>query len=330
MRATQCSKGTGSLLFPVVSRLALLSLLDSAIYPMRTLSELPSSAIQERAWFFAFPGGVTFASAEPSEPNPGKQEGGGEPKLLIPSNAEFYKKLNLIPLLSASPFNLPELPWSYDSLAPAISAETVEYHFGRHHAGYTKNLNEFAAKDPSIASKSLEELVKTATPGPVFNNAAQLLNHTFFWRSMSPHGGGPPHGEVKGKIAESFGSWEELKKQMTKAALQHFGSGWIWLVVDDDGKLGVVEGHDAQTPIRSINGAAPSTPLLTIDIWEHAYYIDFKNARAAYVEKWFGVVNWNFANHNLDKWLAMKKLTAEDDSEASSADADSSVKTRDF
>ncbi len=189
-------------------------------------------------------------------------------------------------------FELPALPYEKDALAPHISAETLEYHYGKHHAGYVKKLNAAAESDSSIAGKSLEDLVRTAEGG-VFNNAAQIWNHTCYWNSMSPDGGGEPTGKIAEAINASFGSFSDFKEQFSKAAAGHFGSGWAFLVKDGD-RLAIVDTHDAGNPLR--NG---KTPLLTCDVWEHAYYIDYRNARPKYIEAWWNLVNWSHAEGKL-------------------------------
>lgn len=186
------------------------------------------------------------------------------------------------------PFALPELPYTMDALAPQISKETLEYHYGKHHNAYVTNLNKLTEGKPE-AGKSLEELIKT-TKGPVFNNAAQVWNHTFYWNCLKPNGGGTPTGALLEAINASFGSFEEFKTLFTSMAVGLFGSGWAWLVKDSDGTLGVEAMSNAGNPLQ--NG---QTPLLTCDVWEHAYYIDYRNARAKYVETFWNLVNWDFA-----------------------------------
>ena len=195
--------------------------------------------------------------------------------------------------MSAGPFTLPPLPYSKDALQPHISAETLEFHYGKHHQTYVNNLNGFAEKDNSLSAKTLNQLVAEAT-GPLFNNAAQVWNHTFYWNSMKPNGGGLPTGEIAAAIDKDFGSFEAFKKEFSAAATGHFGSGWAWLVKNNEGKLKIVQTHDAGHPIRDNLGA----PILTCDVWEHAYYVDYRNARAKYVEAWWNLINWEFANQN--------------------------------
>ncbi|MEQ8719598.1 MAG: superoxide dismutase [Acidimicrobiales bacterium] len=187
---------------------------------------------------------------------------------------------------------LPPLPFAEDALAPHMSAETLSFHYGKHHAGYVNKLNAAIEGTPD-ADKSLEDIVTSASGG-VFNNAAQIWNHTFFWNSMSPDGGGDPSGALKDAIEASFGSVDEFKTKFASAAGTLFGSGWTWLVSGDSG-LEIVQTKDADTPL-----AHGKTALLTIDVWEHAYYLDFQNARPAYIETWLeNLVNWEHAAANL-------------------------------
>lgn len=188
-------------------------------------------------------------------------------------------------------FKLPELPYAKDALAPHISAETLEYHYGKHHQTYVTNLNNLT-QDNDLSSKSLEELIKTQK-GPVFNNAAQIWNHTFYWHSLSPTGGGEPTSVLADAIISSFGSFTAFKEQFSKAAVGQFGSGWAWLVKDASGKLAIEATGNADCPLQT-----GKTPILTCDVWEHAYYIDYRNARPKYVEAWWNLVNWDFALSN--------------------------------
>ncbi len=190
-------------------------------------------------------------------------------------------------------FTLPELPYAKDALAPHISAETLEFHYGKHHQTYVTNLNKFAETDPSLAGRTLEDLILT-TKGGVFNNAAQVWNHTFYWRSLKPGGGGAPTGKIGELITSTWGSFDAFKEKFTAAAIGQFGSGWAWLVQNADGSLEITTTSNAECPLT-----AGKRPLLTCDVWEHAYYIDFRNARAAYVGAWWNLVNWDFANANL-------------------------------
>ncbi|MEQ9324987.1 MAG: superoxide dismutase [Polyangiaceae bacterium] len=187
---------------------------------------------------------------------------------------------------------LPELPYAKDALAPHISNETLEFHYGKHHAGYVKKLNAAIESDSSLAGKSLEDLIKTQKGG-VFNNAAQIWNHTFYWNSMSPNGGGEPSGAIAEAINKSFGSFSDFKEKFSAAAGGHFGSGWAWVVKEGD-KLAIVDTHDAGNPLTE-----GKKPVLTCDVWEHAYYIDYRNARPDYISAWWNLVNWDFASKNL-------------------------------
>jgi Fe-Mn family superoxide dismutase len=190
-------------------------------------------------------------------------------------------------------FSLPELPYPMNALAPHISAETLEYHYGKHHKTYVDNLNKLVAGKPEESS-SLEAIIRSAEIGtPLFNNAAQIWNHTFYWSSMRAGGGGAPTGPLAEAVQRDFGSIDKLRTELAAAATTHFGSGWAWLVVNG-GKLAVRATHDADVPLRH-----GQTALLTIDVWEHAYYIDFRNARAKYVEAFLGnLANWDFAADN--------------------------------
>ena len=190
------------------------------------------------------------------------------------------------------PFELPPLPYPQDALQPHISAETLEYHHGKHHNTYVVNLNNLIA-GTEYESKSLEEIIKTSSGG-LFNNAAQVWNHTFYWNCLSPNGGGEPTGELAEAINKAFGSFEAFKDEFSKISIGTFGSGWGWLVRKPDGSLGLVSTIGAGNPITS-----GDTPLLTCDVWEHAYYIDYRNARPKYVEAFWNLVNWDFVAKNL-------------------------------
>jgi len=191
-------------------------------------------------------------------------------------------------------FTLPELPYSKDALAPHISAETLEYHHGKHHKAYVDKLNELTAGKPE-ASKSLEEVI-ASSEGPVFNNAAQIWNHTFYWSSMKPAGGGQPTGDLAAAITRDFGSFDKFKEEFTQAGITQFGSGWAWLVLEG-GKLKVTKTANADLPLKHGQKA-----LLTMDVWEHAYYIDYRNARPKYIETFLtSLANWDFAGENLKK-----------------------------
>ena len=190
------------------------------------------------------------------------------------------------------PHTLPELPYAKTALAPHISAETLEYHYGKHHQTYVTNLNNLIP-GTEFEKMSLEEIVMKSSGG-IFNNAAQIWNHTFYWHSLSPQGGGAPTGALGDAINKAFGSFEEFKKAFTQTALTTFGSGWAWLVKNKDGSLAIVSTRNAACPLP-----AGQKPLLTCDVWEHAYYVDYRNARANYVTAFWNLVNWDFAAKNL-------------------------------
>ncbi|NVI99092.1 superoxide dismutase [Myxococcus sp. AM001] len=190
------------------------------------------------------------------------------------------------------PFTLPELPYKKDALQPHMSAETLEFHHDKHHAAYVTNLNKLLDGKPE-ANKSLEEVILNSEGG-VFNNAAQVWNHTFFWQCMKPAGGGKPTGELAAAIDRDFGSFEKFKEEFSTAAATQFGSGWAWLVLEG-GKLKVTKTGNADLPMKHGQKA-----LLTIDVWEHAYYIDFRNARPKFIETFLThLVNWDFVAQNL-------------------------------
>ncbi len=186
---------------------------------------------------------------------------------------------------------LPPLPYAKDALAPHISAETIDYHYGKHHAAYVANLNKLIP-GTEFETLSLEDIVKKATGG-VFNNAAQIWNHTFYWNCLSPTGGGEPTGALAAAINKTFGSFAQFKEKFTSTAVTTFGSGWAWLVKTADGTLAIESTSNAGTPLKD-----GKKVLLTCDVWEHAYYIDYRNARAAYVESFWQIVNWKFAEEN--------------------------------
>ena len=188
-------------------------------------------------------------------------------------------------------FELPPLPYAQNALEPHISAETLEYHYGKHHSTYVANLNKLT-EGTDNAGKSLEEIIKSASDG-LFNNAAQVWNHTFYWNCMSPSGGGSPTGALAAAIDDAFGSFDAFKEKFSTSAGTNFGSGWTWLVKDTAGKLAIVNTSNAGCPIT--DGV---TPVLTCDVWEHAYYIDYRNARPKYVEAFWKLVNWEFAAAN--------------------------------
>lgn len=188
---------------------------------------------------------------------------------------------------------LPELPYAKDALAPHISAETLEYHYGKHHATYVSKLNA-ALPGTEYADMSLEDIIVKAPAGGLFNNAAQVWNHTFYWNSLSPQGGKDPAGDLATAINSVFGSVADFKQKFTDTAVANFGSGWTWLVAGKDGKLQIVNTDDAGNPLQQ-----GLKPLLTCDVWEHAYYIDYRNARPKYLEAFWNIVNWDFAARNL-------------------------------
>ncbi len=186
---------------------------------------------------------------------------------------------------------LPPLPYAMDALAPHISKETLEYHYGKHHQTYVTNLNKLI-KGTEFENASLEDIVKKASGG-IFNNAAQVWNHTFYWNSLSPDGGGEAKGAIGDAIKAKWGDFAAFKDAFTKAAVGQFGSGWAWLVKKGDG-VDIVTTGNADTPLKG-----PDKALLTCDVWEHAYYIDYRNARPKYMEAFWNVVNWDFAGKNL-------------------------------
>lgn len=191
-------------------------------------------------------------------------------------------------------FELPQLPYAIDALAPHISKETLEYHHGKHHNAYVTKLNALIEGTPN-AGKSLEDIIKSSTGG-LFNQAAQVWNHTFYWHSMKPNGGGAPTGDLAAAINKSFGSFDKFKEEFATKAAGNFGSGWTWLVKNKDGSLAVVNTDDADTPVAR----GEQKPLLTLDVWEHAYYIDYRNARPKYIDTFFAhLANWDFAAKNL-------------------------------
>jgi Fe-Mn family superoxide dismutase len=190
-------------------------------------------------------------------------------------------------------FELPKLPFAKNALAPHISEETLEYHYGKHHAAYVNNLNQLV-QGTKFADMPLDEIVKTAGPGGLFNNAAQHWNHSFYWNGMMPKGGGSPSGALATAINRDFKSFDEFVKQFSAAAVGQFGSGWAWLVQKSDGSLGIEKTANADNPLT-----AGQRPLLVCDVWEHAYYIDYRNARAKYVEAFWNLVNWQFAASNM-------------------------------
>lgn len=185
-------------------------------------------------------------------------------------------------------FELPKLPYELNALEPYISQETLEYHYGKHHRNYVNKTNELI-QGTEFADLSLEEVITRSQKGPIFNNSAQVWNHTFYWNCMKPNGGGLPQGQLAQAIDKSFGSFEEFRKKFDAAATGQFGSGWAWLVKKDDGSLEIYSTSNADTPLAQNKKA-----ILTCDVWEHAYYIDTRNDRAKYVENFWNVVNWDF------------------------------------
>jgi Fe-Mn family superoxide dismutase len=186
---------------------------------------------------------------------------------------------------------LPPLPYAMNALAPAISEETLQYHYGKHHAAYVTNLNKLIPGTP-FEALSLEEIVRKSEGG-VFNNAAQVWNHTFYWNCLGPGRGGEPTGAIGQAIQQAFGSFAAFKERFSQAAVGQFGSGWAWLVRTPDGGVSIESTGNAATPLRD-----GRKPLLTCDVWEHAYYIDYRNARPNYVNAFWSLVNWDFVNQN--------------------------------
>lgn len=182
-------------------------------------------------------------------------------------------------------FTLPELPWGKEALAPTISSETIEYHYGKHHQAYVNNLNNLI-KGTEFENATLEEIILKANGG-IFNNAAQVWNHTFYWESITPGASEKPTGDLLQKIESQYGSFEEFKKQFSQAAATLFGSGWAWLVIDAAGKLQILQTANAENPMKQ-----GLKPILTCDVWEHAYYVDYRNRRPDYIEKFFTIINW--------------------------------------
>lgn len=186
---------------------------------------------------------------------------------------------------------LPELPYAKNALEPHISAETLEFHYGKHHATYVDKLNGMIA-GTEFESSSLEDIIAGASGG-IFNNAAQIWNHSFYWDGLSPNGGGKPEGTLADAIDKEFGSFEKFKEAFTASAIGNFGSGWTWLVKNGSGKLEIVNTDDAANPMTGGH-----TPLLTCDVWEHAYYIDYRNKRPDYINAFWNLVNWDFVETN--------------------------------
>jgi superoxide dismutase, Fe-Mn family len=187
---------------------------------------------------------------------------------------------------------LPPLPYPMEALQPHISKETLEYHYGKHHQAYVTNLNNLI-KGTDFENAPLEDIIKKSSGG-VFNNAAQVWNHTFFWNCMKPNGGGAPTGAAADAINKKWGSFDKFKEEFTKSCVTNFGSGWTWLVKKADGSVDIVNTSNAGTPLTT-----GDKPLLTCDVWEHAYYIDYRNARPKFVEAFWNLVNWDFVAKNL-------------------------------
>lgn len=190
-------------------------------------------------------------------------------------------------------FVLPALPYALDALAPTISKETLEYHYGKHHQAYVNNLNNLT-KDTEFATMPLEDVIMKSSGG-IFNNAAQIWNHTFYWNCLTPNAKGEPSGKLADAIKQKWGSFEEFKKLFSQSAVSNFGSGWTWLVQNQDGSLDILNTSNASLPMKEGKKA-----LLTCDIWEHAYYIDYRNARPSYVENFWKLVNWDFVAGQLN------------------------------
>jgi len=191
-------------------------------------------------------------------------------------------------------FELPKLPYALDGLTPYISQETLEYHYGKHHQAYVNKLNALVPGTP-FEGQSLEDIIIKSS-GAIFNNAAQVWNHTFYWHCMKPNGGGEPKGQLAEAINKAFGSFAEFKEKLSTAALNQFGSGWAWLAKNKDGSIEIYSTSNAGTPMVDDKVA-----LLTCDVWEHAYYIDTRNDRAKYVENFWHLVNWEFVEQNFKK-----------------------------
>ncbi len=189
---------------------------------------------------------------------------------------------------------LPKLPYAMDALQPYISQETLEYHYGKHHQAYVNNLNNLV-KDTEFADAPLEKIIMNSSGG-IFNNAAQVWNHTFYWNCLTPNSSGKPSGKLAEAIIQKFGSLDEFKKQFSQTAIATFGSGWGWLVKNADGQLEIISTSNAGTPMQQ-----NKTALLTCDVWEHAYYIDYRNARPTYVDNFWQIVNWDFVAENFGK-----------------------------
>ncbi|MFT6408786.1 MAG: Fe-Mn family superoxide dismutase [Arenicella sp.] len=187
---------------------------------------------------------------------------------------------------------LPALPYARNALAPTLSEETIDYHYGKHHNSYVTNLNKMI-EGTEYADKSLEDIIRSSSGG-MFNNAAQIWNHTFYWNSLAPNAGGAPTGELAAAIDQAFGSFEEFQAKFSASATGNFGSGWTWLVKNSEGLLEIVNTSNADSPVTD----QTLTPLLTVDVWEHAYYVDYRNARPEYLKNFWNIANWEFAASN--------------------------------
>lgn len=190
-------------------------------------------------------------------------------------------------------FKLPELPYAIDALEPHIDKQTIEFHYGKHHQAYVTKLNNLVL-GTKFENADLEQIIKEAEGG-IFNNGAQVYNHTFYWESMKPGGGGNPTGKIAEAIDKEFGSFEKFKEEFSNAAAGLFGSGWAWLVQKTDGSLGIVQESNAGNPLR-----VGLKPILTIDVWEHAYYLDYQNKRPDYIQAFWNLVNWDIVNKRLE------------------------------
>ncbi len=187
---------------------------------------------------------------------------------------------------------LPALPYAKDALEPHISAETLDFHHDKHHQAYVTNLNNLI-EGTDDADKSLEDIITSSPAGPVYNNAAQVWNHTFYFNCLAGNAGGEPTGAIADAINAAFGSFADFKEKFSASAVGNFGSGWTWLIKNEDGSVEIFNTSNAGCPLSD-----GKTPVLTIDVWEHAYYIDKRNARPAYVEDFWNLVNWDFVNEN--------------------------------
>lgn len=196
---------------------------------------------------------------------------------------------------------LPQLPYAKEALQPHISAETLEYHHGKHHKAYVTKLNELI-KGTEFENSSLEEIIVNSS-GPVFNNAAQHWNHSFFWKCMAPRSGGTPKGSISELINKKFGDFHSFKEEFSKAAVANFGSGWTWIIESDNGGIEIMNTSNAENPMKLGKKA-----LLTLDVWEHAYYIDYRNSRPDFIKGFWNLVNWEFANQNLAEEFNLERF----------------------